>query len=82
AGEKSYDQADFQGPMGLVFGSEGKGLRRLVRENCDFVVSIPMYGKVDSLNVSVAAALIFFEARRQRGKNPSLPKKSLIQKQP
>ena len=67
-GEKDYDQADFQGPMGLVFGSEGKGLRRLVRENCDFVVSIPMYGKVDSLNVSVAAALIFFEARRQREK--------------
>jgi len=69
SGEKSYDQADFQGPIGLVFGSEGKGLRRLVRKNCDFVISIPMYGKVASLNVSVAAALIFFQARRQREKN-------------
>jgi 23S rRNA (guanosine2251-2'-O)-methyltransferase len=63
---KEYFKADYKGPIGIVLGSEGRGLRRLVREKCDFLVSIPMYGKVNSLNVSVAAGLVFFEARRQR----------------
>jgi len=65
-GDRTYTAMDFKGPMGIVMGSEGKGLRRLVRESCDFLVSIPMQGRVNSLNVSVASALLFFEARRQR----------------
>jgi len=66
-GSKLYTELDLRGPTGLVLGSEGKGLRRLVREECDFVARIPLRGKVSSLNVSVAAARLFFEARRQRG---------------
>ncbi|HNW59881.1 MAG TPA: 23S rRNA (guanosine(2251)-2'-O)-methyltransferase RlmB [bacterium] len=66
-GEQLYTELDLKGPTGLVLGSEGKGLRRLVREECDFVARIPLRGKVSSLNVSVAAAVLFFEARRQRG---------------
>lgn len=58
---------DFGGGVGVVFGSEGKGVRRLVREGCDGTVSIPMLGSVSSLNVSVAAAVLLYEARRQRG---------------
>lgn len=58
---------DFGGPVALVFGSEGKGVRRLVREGCDGTVSIPMLGAVSSLNVSVSAAVLLYEARRQRG---------------
>ncbi|MBN1541672.1 23S rRNA (guanosine(2251)-2'-O)-methyltransferase RlmB [candidate division KSB1 bacterium] len=65
-GERLYTQMDWRGAVGIVLGGEGKGLRRLVREKCDFIVSIPLCGKVNSLNVSVAAALLFFEARRQK----------------
>ena len=64
--EKSLYEADFSGPVGLVMGSEGEGMRRLTRENCDFLVSIPMFGSVESLNVSVASGICLYEARRQR----------------
>jgi 23S rRNA (guanosine2251-2'-O)-methyltransferase len=60
-------ETDFSGGTVLVLGAEGKGLRPLVRRTCDDSVSIPLAGKVESLNVSVAAALLLYEARRQRG---------------
>ena len=59
--------ADLTGPCALVIGSEGEGMGRLVRESCDFVVKIPMLGKIESLNASAAAAVVLFEAVRQRG---------------
>ena len=58
--------ADFTGGTALVFGAEGRGLRPLVRKTCDAAVSIPLAGRVDSLNVSVAAGVLLYEARRQR----------------
>ena len=59
-------QADLSGGIAFVFGAEGKGLRPLVRRTCDLEVSIPQLGRVESLNVSVAAAVLLYEARRQR----------------
>src|SRR5207244_10551749 len=59
--------ADLTGGLALVFGAEGKGLRPLVRKTCDDAISIPLEGNVESLNVSVAAALMLYEAKRQRG---------------
>lgn len=64
--EKTIYQADFSGPSALVMGSEGEGMRRLTRENCDVLASIPMCGAVESLNVSVASGVCLYEARRQR----------------
>jgi 23S rRNA (guanosine2251-2'-O)-methyltransferase len=63
----NYTDWDWTRPSALVLGGEGSGLHRLVAENCDVLVKIPMYGKIDSLNVSVAAGVILFEAKRQRG---------------
>jgi 23S rRNA (guanosine2251-2'-O)-methyltransferase len=60
-------EADLAGGLALVFGAEGKGIRPLVRKTCDGAVSIPLAGQVESLNVSVAAAVLLYEARRQRG---------------
>lgn len=62
----AYTDWDWTRPSALVLGAEGSGLHRLVAENCDVLVNIPMYGRIDSLNVSVAAGVILFEARRQR----------------
>lgn len=60
-------ESDLNGPLALVMGTEGKGMRRLTRENCDALVKIPMTGSVESLNVSVATGISLFEAVRQRG---------------
>lgn len=64
-GSKMY-QTDLKGAIGLVIGSEGEGISRLVKEKCDFIVSIPMYGDINSLNASVAAAVLMYEISRQR----------------
>jgi 23S rRNA (guanosine2251-2'-O)-methyltransferase len=61
-----YDKADMKGSLALVIGAEGQGISRLVKEKCDFVISIPMAGKIASLNASNAAAVLLYEARRQR----------------
>src|SRR5271156_1727094 len=64
--EQSYTHADYTSPVGIVLGGEGQGLHELTRKRCDFVVSLPTVGPVKSLNVSVAAGVVLFEARRQR----------------
>ena len=65
---QSYCDIDLAGAVGLVMGSEGFGISRLVKEKCDFVVSIPLYGRVNSMNVSCAAAVLMTEVARQRRK--------------
>jgi len=64
--EKDLYEADFSGAAAIVMGSEGEGMRRLTRETCDILVSVPMFGSVESLNVSVASGVCLYEARRQR----------------
>jgi 23S rRNA (guanosine2251-2'-O)-methyltransferase len=64
--EQELYQADMTGPLALVMGAEGKGMRRLTRENCDFLVKLPMQGAVQSLNVSVSTGICLYEAVRQR----------------
>lgn len=61
-----HTATDLRGPLGLVIGSEGGGLARLVRERCDFLIRLPMYGQIESLNAAVAGAIALYEIRRQR----------------
>ncbi len=70
-GTERWDTVDLRRPIALVLGGEGRGMRRLVREHCDHLVSLPMFGQVGSLNVSVAAGIALYEAVRQRGAVPS-----------
>jgi len=63
---QSYDSVDLTLPTAIVIGAEGSGLRRLVRERCEVLAAIPLHGRVESLNASVAAGVVLFEARRQR----------------
>lgn len=65
-GEKEHYNTDLKGPLALVIGNEGKGISRLIKEKCDFLVKLPMVGKVSSLNASVAAAVLMYEVFRQR----------------
>ncbi len=67
--DKRYFDHDYRGALAIVVGNEGKGLRRLVKEKCDFLVKIPMHGNIESLNASVAGALVMFEAAKGRYQN-------------
>ena len=67
-GDRLFTEVDYSTPVALVIGSEGKGIRKLVRQKCDFLVKIPLYGKVASLNASVAGALLMYEVVRKRKK--------------
>ncbi|MBQ7953157.1 MAG: 23S rRNA (guanosine(2251)-2'-O)-methyltransferase RlmB, partial [Clostridia bacterium] len=65
--KQSYTEVDYKGGVGIVIGSEGYGVSRIVAEKCDFLISITMKGEIKSLNASVAAGVIMYEALRQRG---------------
>lgn len=71
AGQERWDAIDYRRPVALVLGGEGRGMRRLVRERCDHLASLPLFGHVGSLNVSVAAGIALYEVIRQRGAVPS-----------
>lgn len=75
-GEKSIYEASFTGPVVLVMGSEGSGLRRLTTETCDEILKIPMRGYVDCLNISVATGVCLFEMQRQRSLQATRPRVS------
>jgi 23S rRNA (guanosine2251-2'-O)-methyltransferase len=64
--EQELHAADLKGPLAIVLGAEGSGIRRLTREACDFTLRLPMHGVVESLNVSVAAGIVLYEVLRQR----------------
>jgi 23S rRNA (guanosine2251-2'-O)-methyltransferase len=81
-GDKLYTEVDYKGPIALVIGNEGKGIRQLVKEKCDFVVKIPLYGKIGSLNASVAGALIMYEILKQRSEQFQKPPKPRIELPP
>ncbi|TSA26000.1 MAG: 23S rRNA (guanosine(2251)-2'-O)-methyltransferase RlmB [Ignavibacteriales bacterium] len=66
ADSKNYTELDYKMPLALIVGNEEKGIRKLVAENCDFLIKIPMKGKIDSLNVSVSTGVLLFEINRQR----------------
>lgn len=66
SGEKSFYESDLKGPVALVIGSEGEGMGKLVAQKCDFIVNIPMKGKVSSLNAAIAGAIIMYEIQKQR----------------
>ena len=68
-GAQPYHEADLSGSLAVVVGSEGEGLRRLVRERCDFLLRLPMFGQVTSLNAAVAGSVVLYEALRQRQVN-------------
>jgi 23S rRNA (guanosine2251-2'-O)-methyltransferase len=72
ASDRAYYEHDYSGPLAIVVGNEGRGIRRLVKEKCDFLVRIPMHGKMNSLNASVAGAIVLFEAAHSR----TAPKRS------
>ena len=84
AGTERWDAVDYRRPIALVLGGEGRGIRRLVRERCDHLVSLPLFGHVGSLNVSVAAGIALYEVLRQRGAVPShvrpIPSASLFRR--
>lgn len=65
---KYYYNQDLTGPLAIVIGSEGNGMSRLTKENCDFLVEIPMKGKITSLNASVSTGIVLYEAVKQRTK--------------
>ena len=65
-GNMTHYDCDLTGALGIVIGSEGEGMSRIVREKCDFLVKIPMIGEIESLNASVAAGVLVYEALRQR----------------
>jgi 23S rRNA (guanosine2251-2'-O)-methyltransferase len=69
-GKTLYTEADLTGPLALVVGNENKGLSRLVREHCDLLIKLPMFGHINSLNAAVAGSIAVYEALRQRSKKP------------
>ena len=63
---QTHYECDLKGALGIVIGNEGEGISRIVRESCDFLVKIPMIGEIESLNASVSAGILLYEALRQR----------------